>query len=71
MISQPSHHISNSSAIITKKIRRVAAATEWGIIAYLPAIIDHFVDAEVRHFDYNEKDKALEWLVEAMDETPD
>jgi hypothetical protein len=28
----------------------------------MPKIIDHFVSADVRHFDYADRELALEWL---------
>jgi hypothetical protein len=45
-----------------EKIERVAAVTDNGFLAILPAVADHFVAAEVRHFDYQDRDKALNWL---------
>ena len=44
------------------KIARVAAVTDSGFLAILPKVGDHFVGAEVRHFDYQDRDKALTWL---------
>jgi hypothetical protein len=43
-------------------IGRVAAVTDTQILSVMPKIIDHFVHAEVRHFDYEDKEAALEWL---------
>jgi len=45
-----------------KKIERVAAVTDNGFLAILPKVADHFVAAEVRHYDYRERDEALNWL---------
>lgn len=45
-----------------KKIARVAAVTDNGFLAILPAVANYFAAAEVRHFDYHERDKALSWL---------
>jgi hypothetical protein len=45
-----------------EKIERVAAVTDNGFLAILPAVADHFVAAEVRHFDYQDRDEALNWL---------
>ena len=45
-----------------KKIERVAAVTDNGFLAILPKVADQFVSAEVRHFDYQDRDKALNWL---------
>lgn len=45
-----------------EKVKRVAAVTDNSFIAILPAVAGHFVAAEVRHFSYQERDKALNWL---------
>jgi hypothetical protein len=45
-----------------KKIERVAAVTDKAYLAILPHVADHFVAAEVRHFDYKDRDEALNWL---------
>jgi hypothetical protein len=45
-----------------QQIKRVAAVTNSGVLSIAPRIANHFVRAEVRHFDYNEKDRALAWL---------
>jgi hypothetical protein len=28
----------------------------------MPHIVDHFIKADVRHFDFSDKAQALEWL---------
>jgi hypothetical protein len=43
-------------------IRRVAAVTDSRLLAILPRLADHFSAAEVRHFEYRERDRALAWL---------
>ncbi len=43
-------------------INKVAAVTDSGFLAALPGIADHFVKAEVRHFDFNDKENAMKWL---------
>jgi hypothetical protein len=43
-------------------IRRIAAVSDGGFLAILPAIATHFVNAEVRHFSFDRKDEALAWL---------
>ena len=48
-----------------KKISRVAAVTDSGFLSVMPVIADHFVDAELKHFNYDEKERAMEWLKEA------
>jgi len=45
-----------------KNITRVAAVTDNSFLAILPMVADHFTDAEVRHFEYRDRDKALDWL---------
>lgn len=45
-----------------RKIERVAAVTDIGFLAILPRVADHFTAAEVRHFAYHERDRALGWL---------
>ena len=48
-----------------QKIRKVAAVTDSGFLSIMPHIANHFVDAEVQHFDYGDKDRALDWLSES------
>ncbi len=48
-----------------QKIRKVAAVTDSGFLSIMPHIATHFVDAEVQHFDYRDKDRALDWLSES------
>lgn len=45
-----------------RNIRRIAAVTDSGVLKILPRLADHFVQAEVRHFDFDKKDEALAWL---------
>lgn len=45
-----------------KQIGRVAAVSDSGFLAILPSVADHFVAADVRHFDYQDRDKALKWV---------
>lgn len=42
-------------------IERVAVVTD-DIQGLVPEIAGHFVDAEVRRFDYEEKTEAMQWL---------
>jgi hypothetical protein len=44
------------------RLERVAAVTDSGFLAILPKVADHFVAAEVRHFEHADRDKALGWL---------
>jgi len=45
-----------------QKIRKVAAVTDSGFLSILPHIANHFVAAEIKHFEYGDKDRALAWL---------
>ena len=50
--------VKNHHALINK----VAAVADKGIVALLPEIADHFVRAEVQHFDFDDLDSAIEWI---------
>jgi hypothetical protein len=45
-----------------QKIKRIAAVTGRGFLSIMPQVAKHFVQAEVRHFDYDDKEAALDWL---------
>lgn len=45
-----------------QRIRQVAAVTDNGFLAILPKVADYFAAAKVRHFDYQDRDRALIWL---------
>jgi tRNA U38,U39,U40 pseudouridine synthase TruA len=45
-----------------QKIEKVAAVTDGTFLAILPQVASHFVQAEIRHFEYSEKDAAMNWL---------
>ena len=45
-----------------RKVKKIAAVTESGFLSIMPQIARHFVQAEVKHFDYDDKDAALNWL---------
>jgi hypothetical protein len=45
-----------------KSIKRVAAVTDNGFLAILPRVMDYFAVAEVRHFEYRDRDLAMNWL---------
>ncbi|HZD40384.1 MAG TPA: STAS/SEC14 domain-containing protein [Terriglobales bacterium] len=47
-----------------RKVRKIAAVTESGFLSIMPQIAKHFVQAEVRHFDFEDKAAALDWLME-------
>jgi hypothetical protein len=44
------------------KIEKVAAVSDSGFLRVIPSVVRHFVKAEVKHFEYHDKDKAVEWL---------
>ncbi len=45
-----------------RQIERIAAVTDSGFLKIMPRIADHFVQAKVKHFDFEQKDQALAWL---------
>ena len=45
-----------------QKIKKIAAVTGSGFLSIMPQVANHFIQAEVRHFDYDDKDAALNWL---------
>jgi hypothetical protein len=48
-----------------RRIRRIAAVSDSAILSILPALARHFVQAEVRHFPFAERDAAMQWLKQA------
>ena len=48
-----------------KKIKRVAAVTDSKFMSIAPMIANHFVSAEVKHFEYTDMDAAKKWIQEA------
>ena len=45
-----------------KKIRKVAAVSNDTLLTVLPPIANHFVGAEVKHFDKSQLDDARSWI---------
>ncbi|MES2182853.1 MAG: STAS/SEC14 domain-containing protein [Pseudomonadota bacterium] len=45
-----------------QKIKKIAAVTESNFLSIMPQVAKHFVQAEIRHFDYEDKTAALNWL---------
>lgn len=45
-----------------QKIKKIAAVTGSGFLSIMPRVANQFIHAEVRHFDYDDKDTALGWL---------
>jgi hypothetical protein len=48
-----------------RRIRRIAAVSDGAVLSILPALANHFVQAEVRHFPFAERDAAMQWLKQA------
>jgi tRNA U38,U39,U40 pseudouridine synthase TruA len=48
-----------------RKVKKIAAVTERGFLSIMPQVAKHFVQADVRHFDYQDRDAAEAWLKEA------
>jgi len=44
------------------QIKRVALVSDSTVLTILPNIAAHFVAAEVRHFDFQQRERALQWL---------
>ena len=45
-----------------QKINRIAAVTDSGFLSIMPMVASHFVEAEIRHFPFEEKENALNWI---------
>jgi hypothetical protein len=45
-----------------QKIKKIAAVTSSSFLSIMPKVANHFIQADVRHFDYDDKDAALNWL---------
>ncbi|MFQ5936136.1 MAG: STAS/SEC14 domain-containing protein [Acidiferrobacterales bacterium] len=45
-----------------QQITKVAAVTDSKFLSIMPRVVDHFVNAEVKHFDHRHKQAALKWL---------
>ncbi len=52
------------------KIKRVAAVTDSGFLSAMQAVAKHFVEADIAHFPFAEKEKALSWLKETQSTEP-
>jgi hypothetical protein len=50
-----------------QKIERVAAVTDKAYLAIVPHLADYVVAAKLRHFDYQDRDEALNWLQTDLD----
>jgi hypothetical protein len=47
-----------------QRIKKVAAVSDGTFVTIMPKVAQHFVAAEIRHFDYDERGAALAWLQE-------
>jgi len=47
-----------------KKVRRVAVCADGSLAELAPRLAEHFVSAEIRHFDYEELEGALDWAAQ-------
>ena len=45
-----------------QKISKIAAVTDSGFLSIMPTVAGHFVEAEIRHFHFDEKENALNWI---------
>ena len=44
------------------QVKKVAAVTDSGFLAVMPHVVDHFIKADVQHFPFAERGRALDWL---------
>lgn len=44
------------------RIRRVAVVSDSPVLELLPALMSHFVQADVRRFPFDQRDAAFDWL---------
>ena len=45
-----------------QKIEKVAVVADGAVASIMPSIANHFVHAQVQHFDFEREDEALTWL---------
>jgi stage II sporulation SpoAA-like protein len=45
-----------------RQIERIAVVTDSGLLKIMPRVAELFVQPKVRHFGFEEKDRALAWL---------
>ena len=57
------HFVSNYQ----REISRVAAVTDSGFLSILPSVANHFIAAKVRHFDFQDRELAMNWLRTGLD----
>ncbi|MFO8024644.1 STAS/SEC14 domain-containing protein [Thiohalophilus sp.] len=44
------------------RVKRVAVVSDDDILSLLPKLADHFVEAEVQHFPFAQREQAMSWL---------
>ena len=54
-----------------RRVRRVALAVDGSVADLAPRIAEHFVRAELRHFDYDDLDGAVAWAARPSDAPPE
>ena len=45
-----------------QQIQKIAVVTDGGVLSILPQIAGHFVAAKIKHFPYQAKESAIDWL---------
>jgi hypothetical protein len=45
-----------------QKIKKIALVTDAKVADVFPSVANHFVKAEVKHFDYDDFDDAVDWV---------
>jgi hypothetical protein len=52
-----------------RHIRKIAVVSDTTVLTYLPRISAHFIDAEIRHFHYDDYEQAVAWIATADPES--
>ena len=45
-----------------RKIQKLAVVSDSSVLSFVPKIVAHFVQAEVKHFPRSQREEALHWL---------
>ena len=45
-----------------QKIKKVALVTDAAVADIFPGVVSHFVKAEIKHFAFDDFEKAVEWI---------
>lgn len=45
-----------------KKVEKVAVVSDGRVVSIMPKIVDHFVNAKVKYFPYENLDEAIVWI---------